>query len=267
MKKIITLLALIGGLNASSFAQKTNDANLKILEQKVRDFAKHLTETSVSKSIDKAMGVFHPSYKNDITIYDLGGKHATQQRDFVKTRETYTGFTSQGSTVEYKIGKILGGFAGDSLGYISFTMEYSLYRDGLMYRRGTQESTWDFVKWNNDWWATKARTHIIYREVKKATCPCTLFTKKENEYAIQLEMPDGDGYSDKFHAILFKEVKKGQKEVIVDGAIYILNEEGKVQLATPNRQTIELKTNKNLEVIAAILKDIHGNQCFNVKYK
>jgi hypothetical protein len=263
LKKIIYLFVLAFLANTTLFAQ--NDRNSSTMEALVRDFVKHINEVPKLGTSDKVMAIFHKSFHNEVTIFDLRKKMETQHRNYLSTQQTYNRYIKPGSKVEYEVKRFLKSYSNDSIGYVVFELEYQLMMDGKAYRKGEQTITYQATKNQKDWQFTQGISFIHYKEVNKGSCDCTLFNKN-SEYVATLQLPDGDSYATQYHTLKFKQVTPAQQEVVVDGTLYVWTQESKSYITTPDKRSLPLKGKSEGEVVNAILNDLHKDHCFNVTF-
>jgi hypothetical protein len=263
LKKYLFLIFALHLCCSSIFAQTVRTS--AIMETLIADFIKNINNVPQLGTSEKVMSFFHKSFRNEVTIFDLGGKMQTQNRNYLSTQQTYNRYTQAGAKVEYKLQRFLKSYANDSVGYVVFEMEYQLMMNGAAYRKGEQTVTYQLEKINNQWQAMNGMTFIHYKEVNKGSCDCTLFNKN-SEYVATLQVPDGDDYLTKYHTIKFKQITGAQREVMVDNVLYAWTIDSKSYITTPDKRTLTLKTRNEAEVVNAIMNDIYRAHCFNVVF-
>ena len=263
MKKYLFIIFVLHLSCSGIFAQTARTS--AVMESLISDFITNINNVPQLGTSEKVMSLFHKSFRNEVTIFDLGGKMQTQNRNYLSTQQTYNRYTQAGAKVEYKLQRFLRSYANDSIGYVVFEMEYQLMMNGAAYRKGEQTVTYQLEKVNNQWQAMNGMTFIHFKEVNKGSCDCTLFNKN-SEYVATLQVPDTDEYLTKYHIIKFKQITGAQREVMVDNILYAWTIDSKSYITTPDKRTLTLKTRNEAEVVNAIMNDIYRAHCFNVVF-
>ena len=238
----------------------------KFAETLITDFVAAINGVPKQGNTTRVMSFFAPNFRNEVTIFDLSNKMQVSTRDFFATQEIYTRYCQPNNTVDYKIKKFLKSYANDTIAYAVFEIEYSLLNKNTVYRKGEQTVTYTMVRRQNTWQIVRGTTFIHYTAVEKGNCACKLYNNG-NEYLAQLETPQGEDYLTKQYTIKLKPLSKTQAEIEVEGAIYLLNREGHCSITTPDKRTLNMKTNKDAEAVNLILSDMHKDNCFSVIFK
>lgn len=270
------LIALLLLATATAFAQpattetKSDASTLsrasKMMEDQVNGYVEALNNVATIGTTDRVMANFAPNYKGDMVIYDLDNKMQFQNRDFYGMQQAYNRILQPGNSVSYRVLRFLKSYANDTIGYAVYEVEYDLLHNGTAYRTGEQTVTFESAKRGDKWQFVRGLSFVHYKAVEKGICSCMLFDKG-TDYIAQIETPQGEDYSTKFHSFKFKPAGNGQQEVIVDGSTYIMTKEGRSYITTPDRRTLELRTGKDLEAVNVILSDLHRDHCFSVNFK
>ncbi len=281
MKRFITFL-ILALINFTASVQATAQANTQAVatpravakamqtakqaETMITDFVAAINNVPKQGNTTQIMSYFAPSFKNEVTIFDLNGKMQVNTRDFFATQDIYMRYCQPNNTVDYKITKILKSYSNDTMAYAVFEMEYSLLNKGTVYRKGEQTLTYTMARRGTRWQFVRATTFIHYTAVEKGNCACKLFNNG-NEYLALLETPQGEDYLTKQYAFKFTPLNKSQTEIEVEGLKYILNKDGQTTITMPDKRTIKMKTNKDAEAVNVILNDQHKDNCFSVIFK
>lgn len=238
----------------------------KFAETMVLDFVKTINDVPKQGTTARVMAFFAPNFRNEVTVFDLSNKMVVSTRDYFGTQEVYTRYHQPNNTVDYRVSKFLKSYSNDTMAYAVFELEYSLLNKGTAYRKGVQTVTYTMARRQTTWQFVRGTTFIHYTEVEKGNCPCKLFNNG-NEYLAQIETPQGEDYLTKQYTIKVNLVSKVQSEIIVEGAVYLLNRDGQSKVVTPDRRTLAMRTNKDAEAINLILSDLHKENCFSVNFK
>ena len=232
----------------------------------ILDFVKAINDVPKQGTTGRIMTFFAPNFRNEVTVFDLSNKMVVSTRDYFGTQEVYTRYHQPNNTVDYRVSRFLKSYSNDTMAYAVFELEYSLLNKGTAYRKGVQTVTYTMARRQTTWQFVRGTTFIHYTEVEKGNCPCKLFNNG-NEYLAQIETPQGEDYLTKQYTIKVNLVSKVQSEIIVEGAVYLLNRDGQTKVITPDRRTLSMRTSKDAEAINLILSDLHKENCFSVNFK
>ncbi len=273
VKKIFFSLLIIAISTAIALAQtstKTETSaqnNSVAMEEQVRFFIKSINELPKNGSSEPLMRLFSPHFSNHVTIFDLDGKTRSEIRDFGTTQLFYNRYTLPNIKADYRLSRMLKSYSNDSIGFVVFEIEYDMYNNGSVYKTGEQTVSFQVVKANKQWVFEGGTTFIRYKQLTKAPCDCQLYSKGNSDYVATLQVPQGDDYVTRYHNLHFVSKSNNQKEVLVDGVLYVWTLEGSSFVTTPDKRSLTIKSRNEAEVINAIIGDIHKEHCFNIVFQ
>jgi hypothetical protein len=270
MKCFLCLMVVL--ITNFSWAQTTKTVDTEaamqstVMAQQVANLIAEINNVSKNGSSEPLMRLFNRSYRNRVTIFDLDNKTRIENRDFVTTQLFYNRYTQPNVRADYHLTKIIKSYSTDSIGFVMFELDYDMYNAGKLYKVGEQTLTMQLVKNGNQWLFEDGITVIKYKQLNKTTCDCQLYNKG-TDYVATIQAPKGDDYVTKYHTIRFATANATQKEVYVDGALYLWTTEGKSYITTPDKRTLTAKTQNEAEIINLILSDLYKENCFSVNFQ